>query len=174
MMRWLQRLLALLLSLLVMAVFYVFAVMMEDEESKRTDAFVVEAPLAPLTRRDSLQTDNPQALADAFGVALPLPEGFALGKTSDFIYHTYLARSVTLQGTAATVQGVRPASAAGAILPKEADFVAGSKALLGYPMLEARVAGKTLYALITQDAAFFIDPHQEGEPGGFSLLEPGP
>jgi hypothetical protein len=173
-MRFFQRLLALLLSLLVMAVFYVFAVMMEDEESKRSDSFVVEAPLAPLLPRDSLESASPQAVADAFGVALPLPEGFALGRTEDIHYHTYRARVVTLHGAAATVQGVRPASAAGAILPKEADFVASSKALLGYQMLEARVAGKTMYALITPEAAFFIEPHQEGEPGGFSLLEPGP
>ena len=173
-MRMLKRLTALLLSQMVMAVFYVFAVLMEDEETKRSDSFVVEALHAPLSRQDSLQTDNAQQLADAFGVALPLPEGFVMGRTEDFGYHASPARRITLQGAAATVTGVRPAAAAAAILPAGASFVASSKALLGYQLLEARTEGGILYSLLTKEAAFLISPQSDEEPGGFSLLEPRP
>lgn len=171
-MKWFQRLIALFLSLLVMAVFYVFAVMMEDEESKRSDTFVVEAVKSPLTRQDSLESSNAAQLAQAFGVALPLPEGFMTGRTRDFTWHAYPAREILLQGAAALVKGVRPAAAAAAILPREADFVSSSKALLGYQMLSAQWGGKTLYALVTKDAAFLIEPREQEDPGGFSLVEP--
>ena len=171
-MKLFQRLTALLLSLLVMAVFYVFAVMMEDEESKRSDTFVVEAVQSPLVRQAGLESASPEQLAQAFGVAFPLPEGFEAGKTRDFTWHARPAREIILRGAAATVRGVRPAAAASAILPRDADFVSSSKALLGYQMLSAQAGGKTLYALVTKDAAFLIEPASLEEPGGFSLMEP--
>ena len=69
----LKRLLALLLSLAVIAVFYLFAVMMEDEESKRTDQFVVQAQQRPLTPIQEMTSEDPARLVDAFGAA-PLPD----------------------------------------------------------------------------------------------------
>ena len=168
----LKRLLALLLALAVIAVFYLFAVLMEDEESKRTDQFVVQAQQRPLTPIQEMTSEDPARLVDAFGAALPLPDQFTSGTVADFTWHTYPARMISLQGALAIVKGVRPAAAAPAIIPKGADFLASDKALLGYAMLEAKVEGKTLYSLITKDAAFLIEPLSQDGPGGFSLLEP--
>ena len=173
-MRIIRRLLALLLSLAVMAVFYVIAIMMESEETKRTDEFVVEAPSEPLTPIAAFQSQDAQQLADSFGAPVPLPEGFTSGGAADKTYHTYKSRIITLQGTAATVTGVRPAAAAPSIMPKDAVFLAGSKALLGYPLLEAQREGGLVFALHTPEAAFLITPLADAEPGGFSLLEPRP
>ena len=173
-MRIIRRLLALLLSLFVMAVFYVFAIMMENEETKRTDEFVVEAPSAPLAPIAAFQSQDAQLLTDSFGAPVPLPEGFTSGEAADKTYHTYRTRIIILQGTAATVTGVRPAAAAPSIMPKDAVFLAGSKALLGYPLLEAKGEGGTVFAMHTPEAAFLITPFTETGPGGFSLLEPRP
>ena len=173
-MRMIRRLLALLLSLAVMAVFYVFAIMMENEETKRTDEFVVEAPSEPLTPITAFQSLDAQQLADSFGAPIPLPEGFTSGGAADRTYHTYRTRIITLQGTAATITGVRPAAAAPSIMPKDAVFLAGSKALLGYPLLEAQGEGGMIFAMHTPEAVFLITPLTDAEPGGFSLLEPRP
>ncbi|NLX82260.1 MAG: hypothetical protein GXZ04_00355 [Clostridiales bacterium] len=171
-MKILKRLVALLLSLAVITVFYLLAVMMEDEESKRTDQFVVEAQQKPLTPIQEIISEDPQRLVDAFGVPIPLPDRFESGRVTDFTWHTYPARLITLTGAQAVVKGVRPAAAAPSIIPKDADFKASDKALLGYAMLEAQVEGKTLYSLITRDAAFLIEPQEQNQPGGFALLEP--
>ena len=173
-MRMIRRLLALLLSLAVMAVFYVFAIMMENEETKHTDEFVVEAPSEPLMPITAFQSLDAQQLADSFGAPIPLPEGFTSGGAADKTYHTYRARIITLQGTAATITGVRPAAAAPSIMPKDAVFLAGSKALLGYPLLEAQGEGGMIFAMHTPEAVFLITPLTDAEPGGFSLLEPRP
>ena len=50
-MRMLRRLMAFLLSVSLMAIFYVFSGMMENEETKRTDEFVVAADAAVLGAR---------------------------------------------------------------------------------------------------------------------------
>ncbi|MGI6724990.1 MAG: hypothetical protein ACOX62_02125 [Christensenellales bacterium] len=171
-MRILHRPLAFLLPLVLIAVFYVFAVMMENEESKRTNEFVVAADAAPLQPISPLQSRDARQLANAFGLAFPLPEGFQAGEVSDGIWHTYPTRQITLQGSQATVHGIRPAAAAAALLPKDAVFTASSSALMGYPMMEAQADGRTFYAFVTQDAAFLLIPHASAELSGYRVMSP--
>lgn len=171
-MRILKRFLSLLLALLVIALFYVSAVLLEGEADKQGEQFIVEADTRPLTPGEALRGNDPQALADAFGVPLPVPEGFSAGQTADSRYHAYLSRQIELQGEKAAVRGVRPASAAPAILPKDLVFTASDKALLGYPLLQAQSGGATVYALVMKEAAFYIVPAAGDAPGGFSLFEP--
>lgn len=173
-MKVLRRLLAFLLAAAFVLVFYVIAVMLEKEAGGQEQAFTVEAVTLPLADMQPLEGADAQALADAFGAALPLPEGFESGWVENTGYHGYRARLVRLRGSAALLSGIRPASAAPAILPDEAVFTGLGKALLGYPLLHAQVAGRDLYALMTAEAAFLIEPFEEGLPGGFSLLEPMP
>lgn len=173
-MRWSKRLLALLLSLAAVALFYVFAVMMEDKENRPSNQFIVEAARAPLERMDSLQSQDGRLLAERFGVPLPLPAGFLGGEVRDLTWHAYLARTVTLRGESATVTGIRPAAAAPAILPGKAVFLASDKALLGYPLTQADTGNGMVYALVTPEAAFLIVPNTASGPGEFALMEPGP
>lgn len=167
-----KRLLSLALALVVIALFYVSAVLLEGGDEGQAEQFVVEAASLPLLPGTAgYEGNDAQALADAFGAPLPVPEGFTEGATQDSRYHAYLSRRITLQGGKATVKGVRPASAAPSVLPGELLFTASDKALLGYPLLQAQADGQTVYALVMKDAAFYIIP-AAGEPGGFSLLEP--
>ncbi len=167
-----RRLLAILLSLALIAAFYVFAVMMEDEETKRSDEFLVQAAEEPLERTETLQSADTYALAQAFGVALPMPEGLKSGSVKSGSYHGYTTRLIALEGEAAQVTGIRPASAAPGILPEDLVFLASDKALLGYELLRANRGDEVFYALLTGDAAFLITPLLPPEPGGFSLAEP--
>jgi hypothetical protein len=167
-----RRILAALLSLIVMAAFYVFAVMMEDEESKRTGEFLVAEERKPLTRMEDLKSADAVELARAFGAAIPLPEGLSDGLVQSGTYHGYPTRLVTLQGTLAQVRGIRPASAAPGLMPRDAVFLASGQALLGYPLLAAQGANGVMYSLLTEEAAFLIFPAAPPEPGGFTLIEP--
>ena len=169
----LKRLLSLLTALVVIAIFYVSAVMLEGMNSPGEDRFTVEAASLPLVPGPGYRGSDAQALADAFGAPLPVPEGLLSGETLDGRYHTYPIRKLRLEGRQETVLGVRPASAAPAVLPKELVFTRSDKALLGYPLMQAQADNKTVYALVMKDAAFYIVPGAE-VPGGFSLYEPRP
>lgn len=173
-MRLLRRILAFALALVVVGLFYVFAVMLEGDRGKQDERFTVVADTRPLQAMQPLRSADANQLAEAFGVSLPLPEGFTQGQVEDLRYHGYLARKIQLQGSQALVTGIRPASAAPAIFPRDAVFVLSDKALLGQPLMQAQAAGRTIYALVQKDAAFLIEPLAEGQPGGFSQLEPRP
>ncbi len=170
--RLLRRVLAFLLSILVMAAFYLVAVMMENEETRRSDRFLVEAAAVPLHRMEAVESADGRQLARAFGAALPLPEGLSSGRVEAGAYHGYVTRTVSAEGSAARVTGIRPASAAPGILPPEAVFAATDKALMGFPLLHAQEGGQEVYALVTGEAAFLIQPLAPPETGGFIPTEP--
>jgi len=170
--RVLRRVLAFLLSLLVMTAFYLVAVMMENEETRRSERFLVEAAAAQLLKIEPVESADGRLLARAFGAALPLPEGLGSGRVESGAYHGYITRTVSLEGTAARVTGVRPASAAPGIMPPEAVFMATDRALMGVPLLRAREEGQDVYALMTGEAAFLIRPHAPPDAGGFIPTEP--
>lgn len=167
-----RRLVAILLSLILMAAFYVFALMMEDEESKRSDEFLVQEAEGPLERAELFQSEDARELARAFGVALPVPEGLTSGTVNGGGYHGYTTRLVSLEGASARITGIRPASAAPGILQGDLVFLASDKALMGYELLMAKRGDEVYYALLTPDAAFLITPLLPPGPGGFSLAEP--
>ncbi|NLW20901.1 MAG: hypothetical protein GXY84_05965 [Clostridiales bacterium] len=173
-MRLLRRLLALALAIAVILVFYVFAIMMDKETALTEQQFTVEAVVLPLGDMQPLDSDDALALVTAFGVALPLPEGLVKGRVENTSHQGYAARRVRLEGSQARLTGIRPASAASAILPRQAAFTALDKALLGFPLLQARLEGRSLYALVTPQAAFLIEPLQGDQPGAFTQLEPAP
>lgn len=171
-MKILRRLLSLLLSLLLVAMFYAFAVMMEGDQNRPSTQFVVEEVQQPLTDITPVQSQDANLLAERFGAAFPLPQGFQMGQVQNGRYHTYVTRLITLQGEQAVVTGIRPASAAAAIAPKDAQFTDSKRALLGYPMLVAKLSDHDLYSYITPDAAFFIQVQTDAQPGAFTLVEP--
>lgn len=172
-MKIIRRLVALLLSLMVVGLFYVMTLLMENEDSKRSDDFVVEASITPLRPQPPLFSADASELATAFGLAFPLPEGLSQGQVEDGNWHGYQTRVLRLAGTAAQVQGIRPASAATAVLPKGLTFLASEKALLGHALLEAAYQGGLLYSLATPEAVFLIQPLNGDAPGSFVWMEPG-
>lgn len=164
------------MALLLMAAFYVFAVMMESPDSQR-EGLLMENPattpeavpdIQPLTSQDA------HALAAAFGATLPLPEGFAGGSVQAGSYQGQVTRLVSLAGSKARVTGVRPASAIASLVPRDAAFTRTDKALLGVYLLSANLQSGTVYSLITQDAAYYIEPIHPPDAGGFTRVENTP
>ena len=171
----LRRLPAILLTLIIMAVFYLFAVMQENEETKRSDAFVVREPEEAITRIAPFYSQDPRALAQAFGAAFPLPEGSVEGEVSSFQHLGYTARRILVKGQVSRVEGVRPLSAASSIMPGHLRFRPGEQALFGFSLLGADAGDTRYYALQTDKAAFVISlplSAVAGPGSGFALQEP--
>ncbi len=171
----LRRIPAALLALLLMSVFYVFAVMQENEETKRSDAFLVKEPEAAITRIAPFHSQDGRALAQAFGAAFPMPEGAFTGEVTSPGHHGYAVMRLSVQGQVARVEGVRPLSAASSILPSGLRFTASERALFGHAIMTASDSQTLYYALQTDKAAFVISLPEAASsaPGsGFALQEP--
>lgn len=169
----LRRIGAAALALLMMAVFYVFAVMQEDEDTKRTDAFLVREQEEPITHIAPFTSQDPRALAQAFGAAIPLPSGPVTGEVTSFTHHGYSALRLLVRAQNTLVEGVRPKSAASSILPGHLRFAASERALFGYAITAADSDEYRYYALQTDKAAFVITlPLSEDADGSFALQEP--
>lgn len=171
----LRRISSALLALLLMAVFYVFAVMQENEETKRSDAFVVREHESAITQIAPFQSQDARALAEAFGAAFPLPEGLMQGRVESGSHHGYPVMRIQAEGQLARVEGVRPLSAASSILPSGLRFTASDRALFGYALMTAEDAQTQYYALQSDKAAFILSLPMAaiGAPGSsFALQEP--
>jgi hypothetical protein len=57
-------------------------------------------------------------------------------------------------------------------MPPTLSFRASGQTLLGYELLQAKRDGGVVFAMITDDAAFLIEPQNPDDPGGFQLQEP--
>lgn len=161
-----RRLLSLLLSLMLMAGFYVLAVMMEGEPGT---AGTSPAPSSPIQAVQTLESQDPKALARAFGSSLPLPEGFLRGKVEPGSFQGQTSLLIALEGEKASLRGIRPAHAASSIMPRDALFLPSGKALLGHELLVAGEGEQQVFALITEEAAFLITPKNPGNAGQFIL-----
>lgn len=171
-----KRLAALVMALFLMASFYLYALLQEDEETKRTDQWVV-AGSDELTRaQDTVISTDPAALASAMGLPLPLPQELQSGRVSDGQYHGYRVRQLEAQGADSAVLGIRPASAAPLIRGSGLEFESTDKTLMSYPLLRAEKDGSAYYYLASEQAAFIIRlplhlPEDEAL-SGFILAQP--
>ncbi|NLZ88646.1 MAG: hypothetical protein GX916_04025 [Clostridiales bacterium] len=151
-----RRIIAVLFALVMMASFYVYAVMREDEETKRTDQWVVADETAGLSATGGIQTDDPVLLARAMGCAVPLPATLLTGKVEDLSYHGYYARKLTATDGQVWISGVRPPSAA-PLLRGEVVFTSYGNSMFGHPLLEAEDTVARYAFLVTDQAAFLIE-----------------
>lgn len=171
----LRKIVSFLMALLLMAAFYVFAVMMESPDSQR-EALLHDSAATPkpeaIADMQPLTSQDAAALASAFGASLPLPEGFVTGSVQAGNHQGQVTRLVSLTGSMARVSGVRPASAIASLVPRDAAFSRTDKALLGAYLLTAQLPSGRVYSLITQHAAFYIEPINPPQAGGFSRVDP--
>lgn len=161
-----------LIALLLMAAFYVFALMMEDKDSQQQNKFLVQEEPEKLVMIEAFHSQDSKALAKAFGVSLLLPEDFQSGGITSDSYHGYTTRLISLSGSKARVSGIRPASAAASLYPKDAAFTHTDQALLGFRLMQASTKTGTVYSLMTPYAAFLIEPLSPPQTGSFTLTEP--
>lgn len=150
-----RRIAAALMALLLMAGFYLYALLQEDEESKRSDRWVVEGEGA-LAPQDALISANPAALARAMGLPLLLPQALSAGSVRDGSYHGYRVRVLEAAAGGISVRGVRPASAAAMLRPEGLGFESTERTLLNAPLMRAEGGDGVYYYTADDNAAFII------------------
>ncbi len=151
-----KRIAALVMALLLMVFFYLYALLQEDEETKRTDQWVVAGQYElPEPREDILSTD-PAVLAAAMGLPLPLPRALESGRVRDDRYHGYRVRRLDAFSGDTAVRSVLPASAAPLIRDSELVFESTDKTMMSYPLMRAAKDGHVYYYLSDEQAAFII------------------
>lgn len=151
-----SKLAALLMALILMASFYLYALMREDEQSKRSDQWVVAADQGDLSPISPLESTDSKQLASAMAAPLPVPERLTQGRVWDDRYHGYAARRFSATDGSALVQGVRPASASPLIRGEKLRFAHSELSMMGYPMLEAQDDSFAYYYFASDVAAFMI------------------
>ncbi|MHC1786644.1 MAG: hypothetical protein AB9880_06265 [Christensenellales bacterium] len=170
-----RRSTALLMALLLMGAFYLYALMREDSQAKRSDQWMVTGEDASLEPSGGLQSTDGASLAAAMGSLLPLPASLTSASVEDSSYHGYYARILRATDGLSLVLGVRPASASPLIREKDLDFSHSDKTLLGYPLLAAADETHSFYYLVTDTAAFVLRLPREGETEalrGFLISQP--
>ncbi len=168
-----KRILSLVLALLLMATFYVYALLRENEETRRSDRWVVAEEDTGLQAFGGMQSTDPAALAKALGSTVPLPEMLLSGTVQDARYHGYYVRTLAASDGRASVRGVRPASASPLIRQNGLRFSSSEKTLLGYPLLEAQDGQHVYYYLVSDLAAFVLQlPLDQASLQGFVISQP--
>lgn len=151
-----RRIAALVMALLLMVSFYLYALLQEDEETKRSDQWVVAGQDSPLEAKEDLISTNPAALAAAMGLTLFLPRSLDTGSVRDDSYHGYRVRRLEAVSGDTAVSGVLPASAAPLIRGSGLVFESTDKTLMSHPLLRAERDGGIYYYLANEQAAFII------------------
>ena len=152
-----KKLVALILALILMTAFYLYALLREDEATKGTDRWVVASENTIFKAQGTTVSNQPADLASAMGVALPLPEELISGEVADGSYHGFYVRLLQASDGQRTVRGVRPSSAAPMLRETELVFSQSDKTLMSYPLLHAVQDAKSYYYLSTDLAAFVIE-----------------
>lgn len=167
-----KKLFSVLFSLMLLAAFYVYAVLMEDESAHESPKWMVEEVKPPLTPMDMLVASDSAQLARAMGAAVPLAKAQTTGKVESSSYHGYTVRILSAQSGKLSVRGVRPLSAAPLIRSNNVRYLSSNEALLGYPVMIARHSGTVYYYLTTEDAAFEISVPASSTDEAAQLLSP--
>lgn len=167
-----KKILSLLFSLLLLAAFYVYAVLMEDERSHDAPQWMVEERKPPLDRIEAVSSTDAAQLARAMGVSLPLPGTLSSGTVESGSYHGYTVRALHAEGAGLVIRGVRPLSAAPAIRTNGLSFLPSDSALLGFPVLTAQQGSRYYYYFTAEDAAFEISVTASSSAEAAQLLSP--
>lgn len=152
-----RRLISLIVSLILMAAFYLYAVTREDEETKHTEQWVVDAPQEALTANGGVVSTDGVTLVRAMGAPIPLPSTLSAGQVSDESWHGYYVRRLTATDGQTRVDAVRPLSAAPILRGNTLTFAPGGLSLFGFPLLEAQDESLHYAFLVTQEAAVLIE-----------------
>ncbi len=170
-----KKIISILMALLLMAAFYIYALMREDERTKNSDEWVVAGDEAQLQAFGGIESKDPAALAKAMDSLLPLPGSLTSGSVKDSSYHGYYARVLEATDGESIVRGVRPASASPLIRKDGLSFDYSDKTLLSYPLLWAEDDDYTYYYMVTDTAAFILQlpgPGQATALQGFLISRP--
>jgi len=170
-----KKILSLLMALLLMAAFYIYALLREDEQTKRSDEWVVAGEDTQLQAFGGLESSDSKALAQAMDSLLPLPKDLTSGSVQDSSYHGYYARVLEATNGESTVWGICPASASPMIRKAGLSFGHTDKTLLSYPLLWAEDDAYSYYYMVTDAAAFVMQLPRQSQTlalQGFLISQP--
>lgn len=173
-----KKILAFVLSLLLAGVFYVYALLREDETTKQSDRWVVSEEQKTFGAIGNQSSQNPQDIARYMEAAAPLPGSLDTGTVQDGSYHGYRVRLMHITAPNLVVRGVRPLSAYPMVRTQGLSYRPSGAALLGYPLIIAQDSTGFYYYFTTEDAAFEIHTTAADEKaslavlGGLQLIKP--
>lgn len=158
-------------ALLLMAVVYVSAILLQIPEDETAGYASVEKQEA-ITRMQPAAMNNAQALSELFGAPLPYLPGYAMrGQGDNMNYEGSVARIATLQYAGVTITAVRPAAAAPLLLHEEMSVVLQSGlSFLRLPAVLAEKGNARCVYFSSTDAAYSVYAPQAGEQEFFDLL----
>lgn len=166
----LKKILTLVLSLLLIAVFYIYALLSEDVDARQPSPWTVAEEKAPLQSIGTVTATDSAALGRAMGSAAPLPASLSAGSVEDGSYHGYPVRLLHASAPGLSVRGVRPLSAAPLVRTTHVTYKPSGAALLGYPLIIAKDDTGFFYYMTTEDAAYEIRTQAQDEQSSLALL----
>lgn len=165
-----KKIIGVILSLLLVFVFYVYAILQEDDTKKQAEQWIVSETKAPLPQPAPLTSSDRQQLASAMACNLPLPSPLQSGSVHTGTYHGYPVLMVEANAADLQVKGVRPLTAASLIRSPNLQWLPSNTALFGFPLLSARHEGSLYYYMLTEDAAFELRISTPDEAKASELL----
>jgi hypothetical protein len=151
-----KKIITALAALLLMAAFYVLAVIANPARENDTTQWLVTEDAGAITAIGLTQSDSQQELADLFGAAVPrLPDG-GQGQVNDASYRGIPARLYSYHTGSVTLLAVRPLDAAPLLLASGYALSPQSVPLLGtQASLAVSGASRRLY-FAGDDAAYAL------------------
>lgn len=156
---------------LLMAIVYVSAILLQIPEDETDNYVVVEEP-EPITRMQPATMNDARALAGLFGATLPYLPGYAMrGQGDNASYEGSVARIATLQYSGVTITAVRPASAAPLLLHKDLSVqLRNGLSVLNLPAMLAEKGNARCVYFSGADAAYSVYAQQAAEEDFFNML----
>lgn len=149
----LKRIFSILVSLLLMGAFYIYAVLQKNDETDNLTWLVQEEKIA-LENIGEVISTNRQTLVNAFGSEAPFPDFIQSGKCYDQTYRGKLTHVLEINTDGLQIKGVTPAFAAPLIRKNNLHFKSDNLALFGFPLLKAQDDSNSIYFLVANKAAF--------------------
>ena len=157
--------------LLLMAVVYVSAILLQIPEDETTQ-FTASAEPETVARMQPAAMNNAQALSELFGAPLPCLPGYVMrGQGDNANYEGSVARIATLQYSGVTIAAVRPSSAAPLLLHGDlAVSLRGDLSVLNLPAMLAETGSARCVYFSSADAAYSVYAPQAQEQDFFNML----
>ena len=169
---FLVRILILLGTLLLMAVVYVSAILLQIPEDETNSHVAAEEP-EPVSRMQPAAMNDAPALAGLFGAPLPCLPGYVMrGQGDNASYEGSIARIATLQYSGVTISAVRPASASPLLLHEDLSVqLRNGLSVLNLPAVLAEKGSARCVYFSSADAAYTVYAPQAGEQDFFDMLD---
>lgn len=159
-------------TLLLMAIVYVSAVLLQMPDAD-SDLDTAAAEPESVPRMQPAAMNSAQALSELFGAPLPYLPGYAMAGQGDNVdYEGANARLVTLQYPGVTITAVCPAAAAPLLLHRELPVSLRSDlSCLNLPAMLASKGNARCVYLSGADAAYAVYTPNAGEEDFLAMLE---